>query len=434
MAEISVGSQIFDLVFHPSHATLYTASLSGEVKGISYDREGKHQQQFSIKVSKKSCRGITLNEDGTRLYAVGKGKGIYTIDTETAKVVESRVRAHDSPINRVKHVQPWLVSTGDDDGVIKLWDPRRKESIRTYKHHFDYITDFLWLRDAKHLVATSGDGTLSVLDVRSKSSVPFAHSEDQEDELLSLVSIKGGTKVIVGTQLGILSVFNRSSGWGDCVDRIPGHPHSVDALCSLPSTLPNVDSTSMILTGSSDGFLRAVNIFPTKLHGVVADHGEWPVERIAVGGGTSQLTLNDGDDSSEPKDENKVGSRTEDEENREVEDSSITGLWWAGSVGHDEVLKLTDLGAFFSKGPGGADDEEVEGGYSDEDSDDSPPDKNDDVVADGEDADRESDSDDQDAGECRQKKRKRKDKDPLLVRKRKAKNEVEIEGAFFDDL
>ncbi|KAL0061680.1 hypothetical protein AAF712_011486 [Marasmius tenuissimus] len=291
---------------------------------------------------------------------------------------------------------------------MKLWDPRRKESIRTYKHHFDYITDFLWLQDAKHLVATSGDGTLSVLDVRSKSSVPFAHSEDQEDELLSLVSIKG-------------------------------HPHSVDALCSLPSTLPNVDSTSMILTGSSDGFLRAVNIFPTKLHGVVADHGEWPVERIAVGGGTSQLTLNDGDDSSEPKDESKVGSHTEDEENREVEDSSITGLWWAGSVGHDEVLKLTDLGAFFSKGPGGADDEEVEGGYSDEDSDDSPPDKNDDVVADGEDAeeqdaDRESDSDDQDAGECRQKKRKRKDKDPLLVRKRKAKNEVEIEGAFFDDL
>lgn len=30
------------------------------------------------------------------------------------------------------------------------------------------------------------------------------------------------TKIVVGTQLGILSVFNRSSGWGDCVDRIPG--------------------------------------------------------------------------------------------------------------------------------------------------------------------------------------------------------------------
>ena len=37
----------------------------------------------------------------------------------------------------------------------------------------------------------SGDGSLSVLDVRSKRTDPFAQSEDQEDELLSVVSIKG---------------------------------------------------------------------------------------------------------------------------------------------------------------------------------------------------------------------------------------------------
>lgn len=37
----------------------------------------------------------------------------------------------------------------------------------------------------------SGDGTLSVIDVRSKKTEPVAQSEDQEDELLSLVTIKG---------------------------------------------------------------------------------------------------------------------------------------------------------------------------------------------------------------------------------------------------
>ena len=37
----------------------------------------------------------------------------------------------------------------------------------------------------------SGDGTLSVLDVRSKKVEPFAQSDDQEDELLSIVAIKG---------------------------------------------------------------------------------------------------------------------------------------------------------------------------------------------------------------------------------------------------
>jgi len=66
----------------------------------------------------------------------------------------------------------------------------------------------MWLQDKKQLVATrcvdgpflftfsesfctSGDGTLSVMDVRSKMREPFAHSEDQEDELLSIVPFKG---------------------------------------------------------------------------------------------------------------------------------------------------------------------------------------------------------------------------------------------------
>jgi hypothetical protein len=37
------------------------------------------------------------------------------------------------------------------------------------------------------------------------------------------ISCYRASKFIVGTQLGILSVFNRNSGWGDCVDRIPGY-------------------------------------------------------------------------------------------------------------------------------------------------------------------------------------------------------------------
>ena len=37
----------------------------------------------------------------------------------------------------------------------------------------------------------SGDGTLSVIDIKSSKQTPFAQSEDQEDELLSVVSIRG---------------------------------------------------------------------------------------------------------------------------------------------------------------------------------------------------------------------------------------------------
>jgi hypothetical protein len=43
----------------------------------------------------------------------------------------------------------------------------------------------------KYYMLISGDGTLSVIDVRSTKKEPFAHSEDQEDELLSIIPIKG---------------------------------------------------------------------------------------------------------------------------------------------------------------------------------------------------------------------------------------------------
>jgi len=239
-------------------------------------------------------------------------------------LLETRRGVHDAPINRVAHPTPHLLATGDDDGVIKLWDPRKQDAVRQYTQHFDFISDFMWLQDKKQLVATSGDGTLSVMDVRSKKTEPFAHSEDQEDELLSVVPFKGDKKVAVGTQLGIISIFNRNKGWGDCVDRVPGHPNSVDALCTLPSTYPSSHNT--ILTGSSDGLLRVIELLPTRLVGVIADHGDFPIERIAI-------------------------------------DRAGEGRW-VGSVGHDEALRMTDLREVFEDEDAG--EEEKDNTSSDE--------------------------------------------------------------------
>lgn len=76
MTDVSVGAQIFDLVFHPSHSTVYTALLNGKVKAFAYDQQGRHKEVFSVKLSQKSCRGIAINEAGDKLYTVGKGKGL----------------------------------------------------------------------------------------------------------------------------------------------------------------------------------------------------------------------------------------------------------------------------------------------------------------------------------------------------------------------
>jgi len=336
----------------------------------------------------------------------------------------------------VKHLKPWLLSTGDDDGIIKLWDPRQRDSIRTYTQHSDYITDFLWLDDKKHLVATSGDGTLSVMDIRSKNPDLVAQSEDQEDELLSVVAIKGASKFVVGTQLGILSIFNRSTGWGDCVDRVPGHPLSVDALCTLPAALPNVDTTSTILTGSSDGYVRAVRILPTKMLGVVADHGDWPVERISIGCGMGQLSIEPEEDETAKIAKNRHQDETIGAERQQK--------WWVGSVGHDDTLRMTDLEGFFRE----AEQAEIGEGalVADVRDDDSGTEV--DEKLDAEDSQEkpkitESDSSEQHEDESSEesdiplpKKRKRKaEKDALnTMKKHKGKKSIAVERSFFDGL
>lgn len=286
------------------------------------------------------------------------------------------------------------------------------------------------MSDKKQLISTSGDGTLSVIDIRSSKTTPLAHSEDQEDELLSIIPIRGGAKFVVGTQQGPLHIFSRSAGWADCVDRIPGHPHSVDALCAIPSSYPSAHST--ILTGSSDGMVRAVQLYPTKLLGAVADHGDWPVEKIKV------------------------------ELNGEGR--------WMGSVGHEEGVKLTDLKDVFE------DDKDDEAGMEEEDEDDDGqdvvgegdgvqdkmnqtaleqvevPDVEPDVSGEDEEvakledssgleldaADKtvQMDSDaDSDAPIPQEKKRKRKERDPLNAGPRKkGRDQMDAEKGFFGNL
>ncbi|CAE7192727.1 unnamed protein product [Rhizoctonia solani] len=299
MPDVDLGAQVFDLAFNPTHDIVYTGLLNGHVKAFSYDNEGTCTPKFDIRPTKKTARSLATDSEGLELYSVSKDRSIHVIDTSTGKVVREQAQAHESAINRVTHFMSML-ATGDDDGVVKLWDPRQLSSIRSYNHHFDFISDFLWFQDKKQLITTSGDGTLSVIDVRSNKVEPFAHSEDQEDELLSIMSltpsiISSGKKVAVGTQTGIISVWNRSSGWADCVDRIKGHPHSVDALATL--------SEDVIVTGSSDGLVRVVQVLPNKLLGVIADHGTFPIERLRT---------------------DRNGA-------------------WLGSASHDNVLKLTDV-------------------------------------------------------------------------------------------
>jgi len=81
MPVVPVGSQIFDLAFHPTSNVVYTGLLNGKVKAFTYDDQGVHAPAFELRISKRSCRGLALSPDGASLYAVGKNKALQCVAT-----------------------------------------------------------------------------------------------------------------------------------------------------------------------------------------------------------------------------------------------------------------------------------------------------------------------------------------------------------------
>jgi hypothetical protein len=183
--------------------------------------------------------------------------------------------------------------------------------------------------------------------------------------------------------------------------------------------------------------VRAVKVLPTQLLGVVADHGDLPVERIGVGGGYRQLTLEAGEYGKDSgKVCNEVGHKGRNEEQEDDHQKEERSRWWVGSVGHDEVLRLTDLGAFFHKGEaergqGAEDPLSVDNHIDDEDYSEA------ELVEEtaAEDVEVGEDPDSGEESEApRVKKRKHKpEKNPLTVKK-KGKNSVQADHTFFDGL
>ena len=87
-----------------------------------------------------------------------------------------------------------------------------------------------------------------------------------------MVSLKRGRKIVCGSQEGVLDIFD-AANVEDISDRFPGHPASVDALLQLDE--------DTVLTGASDGLIRIISLQPNKMLGVVGEHSDWPLERLA---------------------------------------------------------------------------------------------------------------------------------------------------------
>ena len=110
------------------------------------------------------------------------------------------------------------------------------------------------------LVSASCDGMLGVFDLRKVEL--FAMSDNFEEDLTQTVLCKDGKKVLASTSEGVINLFSWGN-FGDCNDRIVGHPGSIDAMVAYDDDL--------ILTGCEDGLIRAVSVLPNKIVSIISD-------------------------------------------------------------------------------------------------------------------------------------------------------------------
>ena len=81
---------------------------------------------------------------------------------------------------------------------------------------------------------------------------------------------------MAGTEQGAVAIYDWGE-WENPGNRMVGHPESVDSIAKL--------SEDVLVTGSSDGIVRAVHLLPHRVLGVLGEHEGFPVERVRVSPG-----------------------------------------------------------------------------------------------------------------------------------------------------
>jgi len=278
LLSINTKEHCFEAQFHPSRSLLACATITGEVEVHNFDLENRTEELLkTISGHKRSCRAAKFLSESI-LASTGADKFALLSDLETEKQVwQCKLKAAGYcllPLDAERF------AIGDDDGGLRIFEGRQPKAAVSWSENSDFIADLTMGTDGTSLCAASGDGTLAVYDIRKSGEKGLiAMSDFQEDELLAIVVLRRGTKVICGSQTGVLPIFSWGD-FGDQKDRIKGHPMSVDAMVKI--------AEDGIITGSSDGKLRVVSVHSKSLGnnilGILGeqDSTEYPIERLSL--------------------------------------------------------------------------------------------------------------------------------------------------------
>ncbi len=271
-ADARCSGPVFDISMHPHHNIVAAGIVSGTVEVHAYAQDSC-SCMLSLNHHSRSCRAVAFSRDGNALYSGSLDLSVAAVNTEGTLFWQNS-DAHTSPVQTIVEVpsSATAFATGDEAGTFHIFDTRQSAPVFSINCHSDYISDIVFDKDCSRAITAGGDGRIACLNLRKGK--PMARSEQLEDEQLSAALLKGGKKIVIGTQSGAVNIWSWGN-WDNISDRIVGHPQSVQSIVKYDE--------DTILTGSEDGIIRIVGVHPNRMHGMVGEHDEdFPVESLAL--------------------------------------------------------------------------------------------------------------------------------------------------------
>ncbi|XP_058822876.1 WD repeat-containing protein 55 homolog [Topomyia yanbarensis] len=258
--DIKTEDFVTGLCFHPEQDLLAVGTTTGDVMMYKYTNDECTLMQ-THEVHTKSVRDVDFSMDGDMLISTARDRTIMVTDVETGKLKRFWDNAHEEPVYTMSFISENTFASGDDGGVLKMWDVRQKEAIFTLKEVDDFISRIITNDQRKYLLMTSGDGYLTTINIPQRKM--YIQSEPYEEELTCMGIFRKDSKLVVGSSKGNFYTFNWGQFGYHC-DAFTGPKSGINKMIPITERIA--------VTGGEDGILRAMHLVPGRVLGIVGQH------------------------------------------------------------------------------------------------------------------------------------------------------------------
>ncbi|KFD51635.1 hypothetical protein M514_07514 [Trichuris suis] len=269
--EFAFGALPTCLAAHTSSYVCSVGCVDGKMGLLIYEDSNEAKMQApSVRVAwqkefKQAVRGVCFHPDGQSVFAITRNRALCQRDTESGRKMRCIRMAHRRAPYALHAMSETMLATGDERGECSIWDWRCSHPrVAHFTECADFISDFASDVDRNILLLTSGDATLTAVDLRTLR--PFIQSPEMHSDLLSIAIVFEGRRVACGGATGYLEVFKWNE-FDTLVERAKtGHKDTVEDIC--------VVDDNRIVTASLDGTVRLLNLYPNKMIAVIGVHDD----------------------------------------------------------------------------------------------------------------------------------------------------------------